>query len=126
MAGVLITATVTPAIAVSGAAASSAITLFNNLPSVLQIDDLMLPTTLYVKDSNTGQENVLTSFYDQNRSPRDVRQVAPVMYDAILSSEDKNFYQHGGIDLIGTGARSSAAAPRVAGRRSASSTSRTS
>ncbi len=29
-------------------------------------------------------------------------QIAPVMYDAILSSEDKNFYKHGGIDLVGT------------------------
>jgi hypothetical protein len=37
-AGVLITATVTPAIAVSGAAATSAITMFDNLPSVLVID----------------------------------------------------------------------------------------
>ncbi|MEN2740377.1 transglycosylase domain-containing protein [Microbacterium sp. X-17] len=101
-AGVLITATVTPAIAVSGAAASSAITLFDNLPSVLAIDDLMLPTTLYANDPNTHQPVVMTSFYDQNRSPVTFDQVAPVMYDAILSSEDKNFYQHGGIDLVGT------------------------
>lgn len=101
-AAVLITATVTPAIAVSGAAASSAITLFDNLPSVLEIDALMLPTTFYANDPATGQPAELTSFYDQNRSPVTFDQVAPVMYDAILSSEDKNFYQHGGIDLVGT------------------------
>ena len=29
-------------------------------------------------------------------------QVNPVMYDAILSSEDPRYYQHGGVDLIGT------------------------
>jgi hypothetical protein len=41
-AGVLITATVTPAIALTGVAATSAITMFDKLPSVLDIDKLML------------------------------------------------------------------------------------
>lgn len=98
VAGVLITATVTPAIAVSGAAASSAITMFDNLPSVLQIDELMQPTTLMYSDGTTQ----LATFFDQNRSPVKFDQVATVMYDAILSSEDPRFYDHGGLDLIGT------------------------
>ncbi|MFG6504459.1 transglycosylase domain-containing protein [Microbacterium sp. P05] len=95
VAGVLVTATVTPAIAVSGAAASSAITLFDNMPSILKIDELMQPTTIVMGD-------VRTTFYDQNREPVDFNEVAPVMYDAILSSEDPRYYQHGGVDLIGT------------------------
>lgn len=98
VAGVLITATVTPAIAVSGAAASSAITMFDNLPSVLQIDDLMQPTTLMYSDGTTQ----LATFFDQNRSPVKFDQIATVMYDSILSSEDPRFYDHGGVDLIGT------------------------
>ena len=114
VAGVLITATVTPAIALSGAAASSAITMFDNLPSVLDIDKLMLPTTLYAKDPDTGEDVELAKFYDQNRSPVEFDEVAPVMYDAILSSEDPRFYQHGGVDLIGT---SRALLQQRAGRR---------
>ncbi len=102
VAGVLVAATVTPAIALSGAAASSAITMFDNLPSVLEIDKLMLPSTLIYTDPSTGQETEWTQFYDQNRSPVQFEEIAPVMYDAILSSEDKNFYKHGGIDLVGT------------------------
>ncbi|MFG6491166.1 transglycosylase domain-containing protein [Microbacterium sp. P03] len=102
VAGVLITATVTPAIAVSGAAASSAITMFDNLPSILDIEDLMLPSTMYYTDPATGSPVELATFYDQNRSPVTFEQIAPVMYDAILSSEDPRYYQHGGIDLIGT------------------------
>lgn len=101
VAGVLIAATVTPAIALSGAAASSAITMFDNLPSVLEIEKLMLPTTFYYTNE-AGEPVELTKFYDQNRSPVEFDQIAPVMYDAILSSEDKNFYKHGGIDLVGT------------------------
>jgi len=44
----------------------------------------------------------MAEFYDQNRIPVTFDQVNPVMYDAIISSEDKNFYTHGGVDLLGT------------------------
>ena len=44
----------------------------------------------------------MTQFYDQNRSPVEFDEIAPVMYDSILSSEDPRYYQHGGVDLIGT------------------------
>lgn len=103
VAGVLITATVTPAIAVTGAAASNAITLFDNMPSYLDIVDLMEPTTLLYKTPGSDQYSQLATFYDQNRSPVTFDQIAPVMFDAILSSEDPRFYEHGGVDLIGTG-----------------------
>jgi membrane peptidoglycan carboxypeptidase len=102
VAGVLIAATVTPAVALTSAAASGAITMFNQLPSVLDIDKLMLPTTIYATNPTTGKPAELTQFYDQNRSPVAFNQIAPVMYDAILSSEDPRFYQHGGVDIIGT------------------------
>ncbi|WP_431799022.1 transglycosylase domain-containing protein [Microbacterium kunmingense] len=102
VAGVLVTAAVTPAIAVSGAAASSAISMFDNMPSYLEIDELMLPTTLMYVNPDNGQEVEWTKFYDQNRSPVNFDQVAPVVYDAVLSSEDPRYYQHGGVDLIGT------------------------
>lgn len=101
IAGVLITATVTPAIAVSGYAASSALDTFENMPSFLDIDPLMLPTEIYRKDS-AGNDTLMAQFYDQNRIPVTFDQVNPVMYDAITSSEDKNFYTHGGVDLVGT------------------------
>lgn len=101
VAGVLVTATVTPAIAVSGYAASSAIEVFDNMPSYLEIDQLMLPTEFYRKDSD-GNDVLMTQFYDQNRVPVTFEEVAPVMYDAIISSEDKNYFTHGGVDLLGT------------------------
>ncbi|BDV31370.1 transglycosylase domain-containing protein [Microbacterium terricola] len=102
VAGLLITATVTPAIALTGAATTSAISLFENLPSVLKIDQLMLPSTIYAKSSDGKKWVTLTRFYDQNRSPVKFDQIKPVVYDAVLSSEDKNYYQHGGVDLVGT------------------------
>lgn len=101
VAGLLVTATVTPAIALTGAAATSAIGLFENLPNKLQIDRPMEPTTIYYTGSD-GNPVQLARFYDQNRVPVTHEQISQVMIDAILSSEDKNFYEHGGIDLLPT------------------------
>ncbi|WP_336628813.1 MULTISPECIES: transglycosylase domain-containing protein [unclassified Microbacterium] len=101
VAGVLVTATVTPVFAVTGATAAQSIDLFEGLPSNLKVDRPMQPTTIYSKDA-AGNDQVMARFYDQNRIPVKYDQVAPVLYDALLSSEDKNFYSHGGIDIAGT------------------------
>src|SRR6478735_11938547 len=101
-AGVLIAATVTPAVAITSTAAERAITMFDNLPSVLEIDKLMLPSNFYATNPDTGEAVLLTKFLEQDRTPVNFDQINPVMYDALLSSEDPRYYQHGGIDLIGT------------------------
>lgn len=101
VAGLLITATVTPAIAVSGMAAKSSISLFDSLPSNLEIDKVMLPTTFYATKSD-GTVVEMAKFYEQNRSPVTLNEIAPVMIDALLSSEDNRYFTHGGIDLQGT------------------------
>ena len=67
----------------------------------LEVDTPMQPTTIYATDYD-GSDFVLTSFYDQNRIPVTYDQVTQTMYDALLSSEDPRYYEHGGIDLIGT------------------------
>ena len=100
--GVLVAVTVTPAVALSSSAASQAITLFDDLPSTLEIDQLMLPSNFYATDPDTGQPVLLAKFLEQDRTPVTYDQVASVMYDAILSSEDPRYYDHGGVDAIGT------------------------
>lgn len=102
VAGVLITATVTPAIAVTGNAASGAINMFDSLPDELQIDELMLPTKIYYTEAETGKAVEMARFYEQNRIPVTYDKIAPVLIDAILSSEDGRFFTHGGIDMVGT------------------------
>ncbi|MFC0198472.1 transglycosylase domain-containing protein, partial [Microbacterium arthrosphaerae] len=102
IAGLLVVAPLAPVLALSGHAARNAVSLFDGMPSYLEIDRLMLPTTIYARDPASGADVELTSFYDQNREPVSFDQVAPVMYDAILASEDPRFYEHGGIDILGT------------------------
>ncbi|MFP1603119.1 transglycosylase domain-containing protein [Microbacterium sp. 2216-1] len=101
VAGVLATAAVTPAIAVAGVSGSQALTLFDNLPSYLKPTAPMAPTTIYGNDRD-GEPFVMATFYEQNRVPVTFDQVSPLLYDAVLSSEDKNFYSHGGVNLLQT------------------------
>ena len=101
VAGILITATVTPALAVAGAAGSSALDLFENLPSYLKPDEPMEPSTVYATGAD-GNPVKLASFFDQNRQQVEFDQISPVMYDAILSSEDKSYYEHGGVNIGAT------------------------
>ena len=88
-----------------------ALTIFEDLPENLQVGAPMQQSTIYATGLD-GNPVALASFYEQKRIPVAYDQVAPVMYDAILSSEDKNFYTHGGINL---GATIKAAVGNVAG-----------
>jgi len=101
VAGVLATAAVTPAIAVAGVTGSQALSIFDELPNSLTPGTPMEPTVFYGTGED-GKPFQLAKFYDQNRVPVTFEQVSPVLYDAILSSEDKNFYSHGGVNLGAT------------------------
>lgn len=101
VAGVLVTATVTPALAVAGAAGSQALDLFDKLPSYLKPDAPMEPSTIYATGLD-GNPTPIATFFDQNRTQVSFDQIAPVMFDAVLSSEDKDFYEHGGINVGAT------------------------
>ncbi|MDR2997150.1 MAG: transglycosylase domain-containing protein [Microbacterium sp.] len=101
VAGLLVTATVTPAIAMAGYTGSQALTLFEDLPSYLKPSEPMAPTTVYGNDAN-GKPFKLATFYEQNRTPVTFSQLSPTLVDALLSSEDKNFYSHGGVNLLST------------------------
>ena len=58
VAGLLLVAPLAPAIAISGHAASTATSLFNRMPSYLEIDRLMLPTTIYAHNPESSEGGV--------------------------------------------------------------------
>lgn len=47
--------------------------------------------------------NVFATLYEENRVPITREQISPVFVDALLATEDTRFYEHGGVDLLGTG-----------------------
>ncbi len=101
VAGLLVTAAVTPAIAVTGMAANNGIGVFEGLPEYLQIGQLAQPTTIYAKASD-GSDVTLATFYSQNRLPVGFDQMSQAVKDAAVAGEDPRFYSHGGVDIQGT------------------------
>ncbi|MFS6529870.1 transglycosylase domain-containing protein [Microbacterium aurugineum] len=101
VAGLLVAASVTPVLTMTGLAGTQALTLFDQLPENLNPGTPMEQSTIYATTPD-GKNVALASFYEQNRVPVTYEQVSPVLYDAILSSEDKSFYSHGGVNVGAT------------------------
>lgn len=62
--------------------------------------DAALPQRSVMVDRN-GQP--FATLFAEDRIPVTRDQLAPVFVDALLSTEDSRFYEHGGVDLLGTG-----------------------
>ncbi len=101
VAGLLVAAAVTPAIAVTGMAANNGIGVFEGLPEYLEIGALAQPTTIYAKNSDQS-DRALATFYSQNRLPVAFDQISQAAKDAAIAGEDPRFYSHGGVDIQGT------------------------
>ena len=100
IAGVLVTAAVTPVVALSGTATSSAIDIFQKLPDHLDPGRLAEPSTLYAKQ---GEDYVkLAEFYDQDRETVEWGEISQYVKDAAVAEEDPRFYTHGGVDVLAT------------------------
>jgi membrane peptidoglycan carboxypeptidase len=100
-AGLLVTAAVTPALAVTGITANNAISVFEGLPDYLKIGQTMEKTNIWATTSS-GRPGLLASFYDQNREEVEWEEVSQFAKDAAVAAEDPRFYTHGGIDVMGT------------------------
>jgi membrane peptidoglycan carboxypeptidase len=101
IAGVLVTVAVTPAIAISGAAASSSITMFENMPNYLDIGELAEGSNIYATAAD-GSTVKLATFYEQNREEVPLENMSQFVRDAAIAGEDPRFYEHHGVDLQGT------------------------
>jgi len=101
LAGILVTAAVTPALAVTGMAANNSINMFENLPAYLKVGELSEKTDIYAIRSD-GSEAHLASFFDEDREEVPWDAISQYAKDAAVAGEDPRFYEHGGIDIQGT------------------------
>jgi membrane peptidoglycan carboxypeptidase len=101
VAGLLVTVAVTPALTVTGLAASNSISLFENLPNYLNIGELAEGSNIYATAAD-GSTVKLATFYEQNREEVPWESISQYVKDAAVAGEDPRFYTHGGIDLQGT------------------------
>ncbi len=96
LAGVLVTAMVTPALAVTSMAANSSIGVFEALPDYMEIGKLSQKNVLY--GVRGGQYVQFAEVYKHNREEVSWEQVSPLIKEALVAGEDRRFYQHGGVD----------------------------
>ena len=72
--------------------------LRRDLPTPEQLTTVQAPVKTTVYDA---RGRVLHEFYKENRSPVPLRQIPHHLVNATLSTEDRNFYHHWGVDLWG-------------------------
>ena len=99
VAGVLVTVTVAPAVALTGIAASSAIGVFDSIPDYFELDDL--PQRNVIMAHGDGGWVEVATLFDQNREEVPYTQISPFVIDALVAAEDRRFYEHGGVDIPG-------------------------
>jgi penicillin-binding protein 1A len=74
--------------------------LGRDLPTPDQLTTIQAPVKTLVFDV---KGRVLHEFFKENRSPVPLKQIPRNLVNATLSTEDRSFYQHWGVDLWGVG-----------------------
>jgi len=73
-------------------------TIIPNLPNPSSLIDMQLQTPLSIY-SNNGL--LLAKFGEKKRSPVSYDEIPQTQINAFLAAEDKNFFQHSGVDIFG-------------------------
>jgi membrane peptidoglycan carboxypeptidase len=97
LAGVLIAGLFVPFAGMAGVSSRAAASELNSLPA-----ELATPSPPTRSRVLMGNGKTLAYFYDENRIPVKLDQIAPVMRQAQIAIEDHRFYEHGALDFKGT------------------------
>ncbi len=103
VAGLLVTVMVTPALAVTGMAASNTIGIFESLPEYIKISEQTQRNVLYAQKTDNPDDgySVMAVVYAENREEVAWEDVSQYVKDATVAGEDRRFYEHGGVDIQG-------------------------
>lgn len=101
LAGVLVTVMVTPALAVTGIAASNTIGIFEGLPEYLRINEQTQRNALWAQNTSNPEDGYtqIATVFAENREEVAWDDVSQYIKDATLAGEDRRFYDHGGVDV---------------------------
>ncbi|WP_246260395.1 transglycosylase domain-containing protein [Cellulomonas taurus] len=95
--GVLAAGLVAPAVAMADGTTDMAVQAFEDLPTELERQPLSEKSVMLASDGTTE----LAEFWAENRIVVPLAAVSEPMQNAVIATEDKRFYQHGGIDPTG-------------------------
>jgi membrane peptidoglycan carboxypeptidase len=97
IAGLVVALAITPGLAVLQIGTAASTSLFTSLPSYIDVGRLPQRNRIFA-NSPTGPVQIAT-VYNQNRQEASWSQVSPYLKAAAIDGEDKDFYQHGGVDV---------------------------
>ncbi len=72
--------------------------LFGKSPGFYEI---LNPPSSVASEVYSADGKLIGKFYNENRSPVNYEDVAPVFWDALIDTEDERFYSHHGVDFRG-------------------------
>jgi len=101
VAGVLVTVMVTPALAVTGMAASNTIGIFESLPEYIKINEQTQRNTIWAQATANPADGYvqIATVYAENREEVAWDEVSQYIKDATVAGEDRRFYDHNGVDV---------------------------
>ena len=99
IAGFLAAIIVVPPAVSAGMVANASMSWFQDLPDDIADGISSRPSTIYAADGKTE----IATFFEENREPVKLDQISQHMKDAIVSVEDRDFYNHGAVSAIGIG-----------------------
>ena len=94
--GVLTAGLVIPIAAGASAITKGTTQAFHDLPTDLEPGALSQASYIYASDGT-----LLATFYDQNREVVPLASISPYLQNAVIATEDRRFFSHGGIDPRG-------------------------
>jgi membrane peptidoglycan carboxypeptidase len=100
LSGVIVTAMVAPAIAVTGVATNSVVGVFDSLPEFIDIGEQAQKNTLWAMkthDPEDGYERI-AELYWLDREEIPLEQMSPHLINAAVAGEDRRFFEHTGVD----------------------------
>jgi membrane carboxypeptidase/penicillin-binding protein PbpC len=97
LAGVLVAGLFIPLAGMAGVTSKAAAAELESLPAVLAT-----PAPATRSKVLMGNGKTLAYFYDENRIPVKLKNIAPIMRTAQIAIEDHRYYEHGALDFKGT------------------------
>ena len=101
LAGVMVTAMISPALAVTSVGATTAIGVFDALPEFIELGEQAQKNTLWAQNTSDPADGY-TSFaevYWQDREEVALDDMSPYLVAAAVAGEDRRFYDHTGVDV---------------------------
>ena len=101
LAGVMVTAMISPVLAVASVGTNSAVGVFNALPEFIELGEQAQKNTLWAQNTSDPADGYtqIAEVYWQDREEIALEDMSPYLVAAAIAGEDRRFYDHTGVDV---------------------------